>query len=173
MRSLKGFTKDALAYLLEAAEECVEFSYVVQRYSTAIALGDPDKLNRILRWRKRRRDYERLQYLRKNRLVNLERIGENIRTSLTAKGRLKLLKMRVLAAPRLSDGQRVYVSFDFPNPQRKARDAFRRFLKRHGFSKLQQSLWVSGRDVSTIIREFAESTGADDWIKILIAKQVS
>lgn len=108
--------------------------------------------------------------LQQAKLVKMDKIGNRLQVKLTKKGRERLLKMRLKTAPQLPDHVMVLVAFDFPITQKRARNAFRHFLRSSGFTKMQQSLWTTRRDVVAPLQNLIASAGAKPWVKIFRAE---
>ncbi len=65
------------------------------------------------------------------------------------------------------------VVFDIPESKRKIRDFFRSFLKEAGFIRLQQSVWVSNKDIAEYIIDLVRSASAEKWVSVVEAVKIS
>src|SRR3989344_6282938 len=84
--------------------------------------------------------------LEKEGCITLEQRGEEVYARLTKKGGQRLASYQAegfgIKAPRTWDGKWRVVIFDVREEKRSVRDKLRRGLRRFGFVRLQQSVWV-------------------------------
>jgi len=125
--------------------------------------------------RYRHRGYEReirkkIKYLKHRDFIKEKKIGENILYVLTEKGQMRLLQEQIKSAGDLRKCYQVRVEYDFPEEQSEARDAFRYFLKKSGFSMFQKSIWVSRKNVTKLIRVFINQNNLNKWVDVIECK---
>ncbi len=96
------------------------------------------------------RDYGRqMQYLKRKRQIMLEKDGNRLSLSLTDDGYLIALRLAMInESNMLPKGELCLVVFDIPESARNTRRRLRLFLKSVGFSRLQQSVWATRKDVT-------------------------
>ncbi|KKR22442.1 MAG: Transcriptional regulator, PaaX family, partial [Candidatus Daviesbacteria bacterium GW2011_GWB1_39_5] len=70
------------------------------------------------------------------------------------------------------DGYFRVVIFDIPEKHRKVRNVFRYRLKEWGFKAWQKSVWASKKDLAVPLREFIKELGIEDWVLVLVSKDV-
>ncbi len=70
------------------------------------------------------------------------------------------------------DGSYRIVIFDIPEKHRRVRNIFRYRLKEWGFEPWQKSVWVSKKDIAQPLREFIKELGIEDWVAVLVSKDV-
>lgn len=112
----------------------------------------------------------RIRFLKYRGLVNERRIGDRLILELTDGGRARLLRREMRVAPFLPSGNHVRVEYDFPEMQRAARNMFRYFLKTSGFTRFQQSIWVSRRDVYKLLCAFIREHELGDWVDVIVGR---
>lgn len=65
------------------------------------------------------------------------------------------------------DGSWRLVSFDIPETNRAVRDILRYKLKELGFTKLQNSVWISKVDCAGLIEKYIHDLGIGKWVKVI------
>ncbi len=65
------------------------------------------------------------------------------------------------------------VIFDFPESEHLRRDQWRRFLRWLGLKRLQQSVWMTDRDIAKLLAQFVQDAGLTDWIQVLVAERLT
>ncbi|MEK7545632.1 MAG: hypothetical protein AAB554_00975 [Patescibacteria group bacterium] len=151
---------------LEAASFGFDVLLTTRSHQRVLAGQGLEGICRVVTERRARETRAWLRAAKRARLIKITRAGDRMKVALAPKGRRMLLEMRIRSAPRLRGAEKTYVAFDFPIPQRSARDAFRRFLKRTGFIKIQMSLWSIGRDAAKPMRDLLTRVGARDWVRV-------
>ena len=105
--------------------------------------------------------------LKKRGWVEERKIGGRMLTVLTASGEVAALEIRLkMVRTTLSNGVSLMIAFDFPEVAHKARDEFRRFLKRVGFNRHQQSIWCSNKDMGNEIGRLIKILGVKKWVRL-------
>lgn len=112
-----------------------------------------------------------IRRLRENGLIDFID-DEQLILRLTDKGREKALMSKLLLDDSNWDGKWRIVIFDIPEKRRVTRDILRQKLKSWGFIPWQQSVWVTKKDCTKLLREFIKSIGIKDWVKVLESDNV-
>ncbi len=179
MRGLgrNSMTGKVFAEIVDAVGGGIELMFVPQ----AMKFGGLDGYETMLYRKKRkeqaedrRRKWQALQRLRRQKYIRVRQEGDRIIVALTEKGRDTGLKWRMKTIDRkLSDGQRVYVVFDIPESVKYLRETLRRVLKESHFSMLQLSVWSTDRDVAEDVTIFVKSLQAEKWVHVFIGKPMT
>ena len=110
--------------------------------------------------------------LKKRGWIEERKIGGRMLTVLTESGEVAALEILLnRISPTLSSGEWWMVAFDFPEVAHNARDEFRRFLKRVGFNRHQQSIWCSKKDIGNETRRLIKILGVDKWVRLYRATE--
>lgn len=107
-----------------------------------------------------------LKRLRENGFVELIDDNELI-YRLTDKGKEKAVLAKLLLEDGEWDGKWRVVIFDIPEKRRSARDLLRHNLKNWGFTSWQQSVWVTKKKCTEVLRNYIKQIGIEDWVMIL------
>ena len=120
-----------------------------------------------------RSTYQTMLYLKKRKLIKLQKTKENIQVRLTNDG-IRTAKVRQIrwCSHRLPEGMYCMVVFDVPEEIRHVRDRLRRLLKRMSFQNLQRSVWVTNMDVSVQVRKFIEDEGLSKLVHVFQTRQI-
>lgn len=107
----------------------------------------------------------------------IERVGNDIKISLTEEGKNKAKKYQIdslkILKPKIWDRLWRVVIFDIPDTQKIKRNAFRRKLKELGFYSLQKSVWVCPFKCDKEINFLRDFFGLDKkQIEILLVKSI-
>lgn len=86
---------------------------------------------------------------------------------LTDIGRIKALWTKMRLEDEKWDGKWRLVIWDIPEKRRNARDLLRHQLKQLGFKKYQQSVWISQKNCTLLLREYIKKVGIGDWVTVL------
>lgn len=95
--------------------------------------------------------------------------GNNQSIILTNKAKLKLLEHQSVKIKK--DEKYRFLSFDIPKEKSKARNQFRRAIKRMGFVKIQQSLWVTNKDLAELVELAAYEYKIENYIAYIISER--
>lgn len=137
---------------------------------TARYLSEPFRRNSFP---PRSQKYRVFRTLRTQKLVTARRIGDKLEITITKKGIAQAELARIKQVKKqLPRGSVLLIMFDFPETERTRRNLWRRYLKWFGFIQVQKSVWQIKYDVSAEFVRFVQKVGADEWIKIYIAKEV-
>jgi len=116
-------------------------------------------------------------YLRKRGLIMVEKIGYDVKITLTKEGKNLARKYQVddvkIDKPKVWDKLWRFVIFDIPDNQRIKRNAFRGKLKELGFYSLQKSVWVHPFNCDKEINFLRDFFGLNKkQIEILLVKHI-
>jgi len=109
--------------------------------------------------------------LKKRGFVEIVNINGNQSIRYTNRGKLKMIQ-------HISDriepsGLFLFVSFDIPENKNAGRNAFRRVVKRLGFIKAQNSLWVINKNVSDLVEMAAQEYGVAEYVVYIISDKTN
>jgi len=90
---------------------------------------------------------------------------------LTNKAKIRLVEKSV--AKKMSDGLLRFLSFDIPERLHTQRDNFRKAIKRIGFRQIQQSLWVTDKDISDEIELVIKYYRLEDYVAYIVAQETN
>ena len=110
---------------------------------------------------------EQLKYLKKQKLIEMEKIGKRVIVRLTEKGWGEALRDRIKSERTRCKNGFCFVLFDVPEKERFARDTLRDFLKECGFKRLQHSVWMTDREVIEPLCELLQCRKLERWIRIV------
>jgi len=105
-------------------------------------------------------------------LQEVEKKGEKF-LSITAKGKIKILKYLVKDKKMAWDGQWRVLFFDIPEKYRKKRDILRTKLRELDFKKYQLSVWISPYDFTDEIQLLIDRLEIFPYVQYLIARVIS
>jgi len=98
--------------------------------------------------------------------------GKKVVYILSEKGKIKFIKKQIMHAKKLTGEKFLVVVFDMPQRENKARNMFREFLKRNEFIKVQQSVWITHRDLYEILIDFVDELGIKEWVNIFYGQDI-
>lgn len=153
----KDFTKTSkfLLYLLASGEA---LSYII---------GTPYTLRRS--WEGRNYDFRYVAYaLARRGIIKIVDKNNERFIKLTNKGQLEALfaKAQIFERPKLWDGKWRIVIFDIPEGSKDKRELLRRLLRKHGFRKLQISVYVSPHPLSRDAIRYLKKSKMIKYIRI-------
>ncbi|MBI5466255.1 MAG: CRISPR-associated endonuclease Cas2 [Candidatus Kerfeldbacteria bacterium] len=108
-----------------------------------------------------------VRQLRHNKYVIARQTGNRFLIKLTQKGWATTLIHRLRQAKPQAQGLYTVVIFDIPETERLSRQQLRLLLRQGGFTKLQQSVWVSKSDTYEVIVEFVRQAKLERWVNVL------
>lgn len=112
----------------------------------------------------------RLAQLRYQKLATIDKQGKRMMMHLTDKGLARALRLKIETATKtLPDNYLCIVVFDIPERLRRVRSALRSLLKRIGFSRMQQSVWIGKLDIVEFFDALIEHMGAKNHIHVFVA----
>lgn len=168
-KSTKPATKFLLELLAQAGRAPLDFFvflHDLKYHRAAYARGGHALVEEFKRLKDQRTALRTLTVLSHSRYLTVHRIGRRLMVTLTTKGVAATLASHLRQAPKRSDGAYTVVIFDVPESQHLARRQFRLLLRQGGFIKLQQSVWVSERDVYDMVVEFVEQVKWQPWVNV-------
>jgi virulence-associated protein VapD len=125
------------------------------------------------RLKKKTNELKQERALVKAGLLEIEQKGYEALYRLTNDGLVQVLKDRiVLEKNELFGEEQCFVTFDIPEDVNKTRRAFRRFLKKAGFEKLQQSVWVSHKRIADSMKQLIEALGIQKWAAVIVGENI-
>ena len=126
--------------------------------------------------RARKRLYEEREWMRdleRRKLIRTKRIGEKLMVRLTEKGWQQALRDRIKTTSKDHKGGNCIAIFDVPESERRVRDALRRMLSECGFTMVQRSVWMSGKDVLEPLCALLQGAHLDQWVRIIVGSEVT
>lgn len=111
-----------------------------------------------------------LKRLQERGYVRARNLGARILVTLTTKGEQATLAARLRTTPVRKDELYTVVIFDIPQSQNLARRQFRWLLRQGGFTKLQQSVWVSPSDAYQLLAAFVKRLKLEPWVNVFYAR---
>ncbi len=169
MRRRSPLTKVLLAVLTEVSSSAIELDTKMAElgpYLSAYARGGSGYVAELRQLRRAADARAALRALRRANYLTARRIGARLQIALTEKGRAVILVARLRSAPLHSSGFVTVVVFDIPESERTARRSFRLLLRDGGYTKLQQSVWVSWADNYDIMAKFIRQVKLDRWVNL-------
>ncbi len=88
---------------------------------------------------------------------------------LTNKAKIKLVEKIIEKKPE--DNKYRFVSFDIPERLHHRRDKFRQTIKRMGFRQIQQSLWVTDKNIGEMVEIAAKEYGVEDYVAYIVSEK--
>lgn len=117
-----------------------------------------------------------LQYLRRKKLVEIQKQYQTEVFRLTKLGRWKtrkLLKSFGIKKPPHWDGKWRLVIFDIPDIRKDTADSFRRSLRELGLANLQKSIWIHPYECRDQVFYLAERMYIKPYVRYLVAEEVT
>ena len=109
--------------------------------------------------------------LKASEYIEVDNINGNESIRFTNKAKLKVID--TIAKNRSSDTKYHFVSFDIPERLKKNRDKFRRSIKKMGFAQVQQSLWVTNRDIGDLVEMASCEYEVNDYVVYFISENTN
>ncbi len=104
--------------------------------------------------------------LEKRKLVEINKIADKYHVCLTDEGKIEALRLAILEANLLPEGQDCIVMFDIPESKRKLRKQIRELLKEAGFFCIQRSVWMSPFDAAEAFSAYFRSVNGHDRVRV-------
>lgn len=161
-------TKIILSLLVKAGGAAADFYTTMsdlRSYQSAYLLGGRAYVQELKRLKEESYVKRAFYQLKHAKYVKARRIGKRLVVSLTEKGLAITLAHQLKQAPKSKHGLTVVV-FDIPQTENEARRQFRLLLRQGGFTKLQQSVWVSQKDNYKLLVDFVKRTKLQPWINV-------
>ncbi len=167
-------SKVLLAIITNLGESTVELGHLTaalhQGYGSAWLRGGQSYVAELKQLQSQQTLQRTLWQLRRAKYLTARRIGQRLLISLTTKGTATTLAHRLRQAKPNTAGFSTVVIFDIPESQSWARKQFRLLLKQGGFTKLQQSVWVSRSDTYDTVVAFIKQVKLREWVNVFRAK---
>lgn len=106
--------------------------------------------------------------LKRHKYIEIEEADSNHAVRLTNKAKIKIIEK--IAKKSSADKKYRYVSFDIPERLHDKRDLFRNVIKRMGFRQIQQSLWVTDKNIGGMVEIVAEEYDVSDYVAYIISE---
>ncbi|MDP3244462.1 MAG: CRISPR-associated endonuclease Cas2 [bacterium] len=162
----QGFT--AAAYVLSELAENFTWVFSLKNYLEFSEYQDREK-QQFLR---EQRQY--LYYLKKRKFIEMQKIGKTLKIRLTEKGWGKALRDKIKNNKNKHKDKFCYfVIFDVPEKEREARNTLRNFLKECNFIKIQQSVWMTDKEVLKPLIQLLQHKKLEQWIRIVSGKLIA
>lgn len=157
----------ALMFILEKGDDLI----FEMNYPSLCNLMDHAEARDFLN-RKYGRIPPTIRHLQKNHWAETKKIGDKIIIKLTQDGKVAATQF-LIAKNRsmLPDGKIIILSFDIPESSRLLREMFRNSLRRMGFKKIQQSVWMTRKDVGNLLKKYLRLLKISRWVLIYLAKE--
>lgn len=127
----------------------------------------------IKRRQRLKEEREYLRYLQRRKLIETKKIGQRLMVRLTDRGWTAALRDKVKCTQACRKSGFCFVTFDIPEKERLVREELRYFLKECGFQRLQDSVWMTNRDVIEPLKELLQRRKLEKWIRIIVGDIVS
>lgn len=159
--------------VLEAVSDGLEVMAALQGRYRWVAFHQGIGALRRIEWQRSRRVLrQRVSLLKKRKLILEKKVAGRLHLSLTERGKAAFLRKIIAHAPLRSDGKSVMVVFDVPERSRRERDRLRTFLKTSGLLRLQQSVWMTKKDISAPLGTWTRSADIARWVRIFHVEEV-
>lgn len=116
------------------------------------------------------RDISRGIYkLKKTNYITVDNSTNRQSIELTNKAKIKTVEI-IAKKLKVSDKYR-FLSFDIPAKFNYNRNKFRKIIKKIGFVRVQQSLWVINKDVTDLVEAAIYECGVEKYVAYIISEQ--
>ncbi|OHA54132.1 MAG: CRISPR-associated endonuclease Cas2 [Candidatus Veblenbacteria bacterium RIFOXYA2_FULL_43_9] len=163
-------TSKILLFLLSRTGELAVGSlvalYDIRRWGWAYVKDGGASIREIKQLQNKSRVREAYRSLKRYNYLIERKVGRRLIITLSDKGKTALIKQQLLQADYLPKGTFTVIIFDIPESERLSRRQFRLLLRQSGFIKLQQSVWVSRRDVRQAVAEFIHRLKLSKWVNV-------
>ncbi|MBU0531429.1 hypothetical protein KJ910_02955 [Patescibacteria group bacterium] len=122
---------------------------------------------------KQLRKKQTLRRLGEKNWIEMREKGNEVELRLTVEGKKALDDLSDLPPVELPANQTCCVVYDFPVGANRARDKFRYHLKKCGFRKLQDSVWITSKDVGARIADLVNKLDIKKWVWIINGELIS
>lgn len=117
----------------------------------------------------KRQIFDIMYELKRHKYITIDQTEEEKSVKLTNKAKMKIVEK--IVADKTPDKKLRFVSFDIPERLHQKRDKFRRAIKRMGFWQIQQSLWVTDKDIGELVENAAKEYGVEDYVAYIISER--
>jgi len=105
--------------------------------------------------------------LKRNKYIETDNSEHDLSIKLTNKAKMKIVDD--IAAKQNICKKFCFVSFDIPERLHLQRDKFRSAIKRMGFRQIQQSLWVSNKNLGDLVDDAALEYDVSEYVAYIIS----
>jgi CRISPR-associated endonuclease Cas2 len=169
----KNIAKELLIGLLNSADDLAAWMVDAHTYRSAYLKGGREYVSKIKRMEAEREYNREISRLKQKKFLEEKKRGDRLYLRLTERGRSAALRHHIFKTNSQARDRYVIVIFDIPESERNTRSFFRRFLKEAGFIRLQQSVWVTNKDIEEYLVELVRIEDAEKWIRIITASKIS
>ncbi|MBU1126551.1 MAG: CRISPR-associated endonuclease Cas2 [Patescibacteria group bacterium] len=170
-KSLKSNSRQAK--LLLELDEALDFWFTMATQQTAVLKYGMDGVRYYRSVRERAYQRQAMRRLEEAKILAIKRVGDQYAAELTCDGVEELFRLKAQIAQKLPEGEICMVVFDIPESNRKLRSLLRRFLKKAGFTMLQQSVWIIKKDLYEDLAMLFTINGAIQWVKVFKSTEVN
>ncbi len=164
-----------LLYLLQgtgqATIDFVTFLHTARYWRSAYQRGGSAYVQELKRLRREAAARSTLQTLQRGGLVTIRRQNHRLIVALTHQGRTSALAYKLRHSLPNATNIFTVVIFDIPESAAPARQRLRLLLRQGGFTKLQQSVWGSQRNVYQLIADLLRQEKLTPWVNLFQATQ--
>ena len=157
--TLGSITVEILQSLFDAMDDVAMHN--INRYQAYGAI------NKTYRWYSRSQSARVLGELQRRGYLRISNAGGGSSVEFTTKAKMKIIDR--ITAEREPSERYHFVSFDLPQEFRKKRDQLRRSIKRPGFVQIQQSLWVTNKDVGDLLQAIAGELEVEKYLVYIVS----
>ncbi len=109
--------------------------------------------------------------LKQRGYIEIVNINGNQSIQYTNRGKLKMIGH---ISERIKPGDIfLFVSFDIPEKLNSGRNSFRRVIKKLGFLKIQNSLWVINKNISDLVEMAAIEYGVAEYVVYIVSSETN
>ncbi|NQV90456.1 CRISPR-associated endonuclease Cas2 [Candidatus Uhrbacteria bacterium] len=113
-----------------------------------------------------------LQQIRKKEWIQDQRKGNEVVFILSNEAIVAYLTNSAISESQNNHTFETLVVFDIPEVARKARQHFRRLLKKFGFSQIQRSVWSSMNNMGQQMQTLVKILGIEKWVNVYHASLI-
>lgn len=156
--------------LLQAVEDGQLFFEGTYRHrSVAISQG-MEGLRRIVKEQRLRESAQRLRAYRQRGYITEVRKGRRRMLTLTERGWSMKFRLQVRSSPKRRDGKLLILAFDVPEKHAAYRQTLRGILRSCGFTRLQNSVWITQAEAEEPLTAWVRRLQAEDWVRLFLAE---
>lgn len=106
--------------------------------------------------------------LKRQKYIETDNTDSEHSIKLTNKAKIRIIEK--IVEQQKNDKKFRFVSFDVPERLHYQRDLFRRTIKRMGFRQVQQSLWVTDKNIGDLVELAAEEYKVSDYVAYIVSE---
>jgi hypothetical protein len=107
--------------------------------------------------------------LKRNKYIEIDESENERSIKLTNKAKIKIIEK--IIKKEKNDSKYRFISFDIPERLHSRRDRFRGSIKRMGFRQIQQSLWVTDKNIGEMVEVAAREYGVEDYVAYIVSEK--